>query len=74
MSKPSMRDRICLTPQCENAARTRGVCSQCFQTVLYLTKRGLVTMEDLEAAGKILPKRPHGQHNFRYRHFLGQKD
>jgi hypothetical protein len=37
------------------AAKTRGLCNNCYHQVLQLVKKGKVTMAQLEAAGKVLP-------------------
>ena len=45
----------CINPRCENESHCRGLCKSCYQTCVKMIRRGTVTWEQLEAAGKIKP-------------------
>ena len=43
---------VCLRPGCGRDAKTRGLCAGCYSAARTLVKRGKVTWEQLEEAGK----------------------
>lgn len=46
--------RICLRPGCGRVARSRGVCSSCYNIAASLVRSGQTTFEKLEESGKVL--------------------
>jgi len=47
-----------MNAECNGLAAVRGLCRSCRHTARRIVKKGLVTEEDLEAQGKLLPKCP----------------
>lgn len=45
----------CMTPECKRTAKSRGICSACFQSFLDAKNRGEVTDADAVAWGLVLP-------------------
>jgi hypothetical protein len=48
----------CLNPNCENKARVRGLCMNCYGSALNLIKHRLTSWSALEKANKSKPARP----------------
>lgn len=46
----------CINPRCERSARTRGLCNACHAEACRLVSTGKITYDELQVAGKILPK------------------
>jgi hypothetical protein len=51
----------CLHPECIREASTRGLCHQCHVNAAMLVHRGKTTWDDLEARGKVNPKKGRGR-------------
>lgn len=51
----------CLTPVCENAPWSRGLCSGCYSIAWHCVKEGKVTWLELQNSGKILPRKKAGK-------------
>ena len=52
-----MENGLCLFPGCEEATKTRGLCSLHYTYAYRLIKRKQTTWEQLEKEKKVLPKR-----------------
>lgn len=50
----------CLNPNCTRDAKIRGICRQCYTAASLLVRRGKVTWEQLEAAGKVTKAKHRG--------------
>lgn len=48
--------RRCVYPECENTARTRGLCHGHYQTMRDRVRKGTADEKDLERRGLLLPK------------------
>lgn len=50
----------CMTPNCKNLAKTRGVCVSCITTMSRMIRTGGTTWNELLSLGLIAPKKPAG--------------
>ena len=56
MEQTNGQSRHCLYPGCESTERGgRGLCAKHYVAARYLVKKGSVTWESLEKAGKCIP-------------------
>ncbi len=53
----------CLTVECENEAKIRGICRSCYNAINFLKDRGYLkyTIQELEEKGLMLKPRPIGK-------------
>lgn len=47
----------CLNPDCERVSETRGLCGTCYTVIREIVTAGQKTWAELEAEGKVLPKK-----------------
>ena len=57
----------CLVPECEQDAKSRGLCTPCYMFARRCVLKGEVTWEQLEAGGQIYPMQKHFVSNDRYK-------
>lgn len=46
----------CMTPNCKNERKTRGICQQCYQQAYKLVETGKTTWEELVSVGLVKEK------------------
>lgn len=53
--EPKFEPLSCLNPSCHRTVMARGLCRNCYATAAGLIRRGKISWEELEKAGKSLP-------------------